>query len=233
MVGEGYDGLSDKERYERAIGEYAVTEEDAQLDEEGAVLIANIVPSIFGKREDLYSSDHISKYTSENFPHTVLYLRNGYGKVVYGDPEEMKEKIDKEFDRYRGGGWVFYRPFKIEKLSKAKEIGKIGSFVPYERIRYPNIEEYYEEWLIEPEIAKAYIDSMTRGLPSLEREVAELIKLLVEEEQRFLQERYKNKEYYPRSSWFTDPFNSQPQLTKIEEELIEPIKKYGESFTHK
>jgi len=74
---------------------------------------------------------------------------------------------------------------------------------------------------------------MTRGLPSLEREVAELIKLLVEEEQRFLQERYKNKEYYPRSSWFTDPFNSQPQLTKIEEELIEPIKKYGESFTHK
>jgi len=29
MVGEGYDGLSDKEKYERVIGEYRVREKDA------------------------------------------------------------------------------------------------------------------------------------------------------------------------------------------------------------
>jgi len=223
MVGKGYDGLSDKERYERAVGEYAVTEEDAQLDEgKGAELVANI-RDIFDREKVLFwgtygRNIYDAKYVSEKFPNIIVYEDTGDGVIVYnaGDINEIKENVDDMVPRYT----------LMSLIRAAKSL---------KRIAYGDMRRsaYINNWRIRPEIAKAYIDSMTRGLPSLEREVAELIKLLVEEEQRFLQERYKNKEYYPRSSWFTDPFNSQPQLTKIEEELIEPIKKYGESFTHK
>jgi len=220
MVGERYDGLSEEEKYERAIGEYAVTEEDAQLDEgEGAKLTANI-HDIFDREKVLFwgtygRNIYDAKRVSEKFPNIIVYEDTGDGVILYntGDINEIKEKVDYMVPRYT-------------LMSLIRDVKSL------KRIAYGDMRSVYksvisnwriepEIWRIEPEIAKAYIDSVARGLPSLEKEVVELIKLLVEEDQKFLQERYKNKD-----RWL-DPFDSQPQLTKIEEELIEPIKKYG------
>jgi len=108
MVGEGYDGLSEEKKYERAIGEYRVREEDAQVmpDEDVEFHILEEIPKcmVGGKYE---KDPTIEISTARGIPFRIYYIivdkngiigehDNGNWKVPYKKVEnaiqEIKEK---------------------------------------------------------------------------------------------------------------------------------------------
>jgi len=101
MVGEEYDGLSEEEKYERAVGEYKVRDRDTQVmpDESVEFHIPKEIPSCMARGK--YKKDHMIEIRMERYIYASDYemigeCDNGKWKVPYKVVEnaiqEIKEK---------------------------------------------------------------------------------------------------------------------------------------------
>ena len=97
MVGKRYSGLSEKEKYERAIGEYRVREEDAQVMPKEDVefcIPKNEIPScmVGGKYE---KDPTIEISTARDIPFRIYYIivdKNG----IIGERDDCNWKVPYE-----------------------------------------------------------------------------------------------------------------------------------------
>ena len=188
MVGEGYNWLSDKERYERAIREYAITEEDAQ--------VIPGKPAEFHLRESHdWGKDKRGLYN--------IGFEDVSGPFSYRGEIRLVYKKDPKIAVRRWGGkcYIEYLDQKVTKRDfyiGGDAYEEYKAYKTLERVGETEDGLLFERWEVYPEIVEKAIQEIING-----RRMSSVTQLLIDmakEEQEM-----EREEYHSYSTWRWSP----------------------------